>query len=135
MTLRPPGDVDGDAIVEIFTFKQAMWDVLAIPVMPDDPHDVARKRIADTAASVALEVAWAVHPSYQGRGLAFEAMASVVDDAFAERDRARLAAITDPKNRASRSLMKRLGFVFDADIQAHGVVQVRDVLDRDNTAG
>ena len=55
MTLRPPGDVD--AVAGIFTFKVAMWDVLAIPVMPDDPHDVARQRIADTAAGVALEVA------------------------------------------------------------------------------
>ena len=96
---------------------------------------MARKRIADTAAGVALEVAWAVHPSYQRRGLAFEAMASVVDYAFAERDCARLVAITDPKNRASRALMERLGFVFDADIQAHGVARVRDALDHDNTAG
>jgi len=30
--------------------------------------------------------------------------------------------------------MERLGFVFDADIQAHGVAQVRYALDRGNTA-
>ena len=170
MTLRPLDDGDVDAVAAMFTFKDAMWDVLAIPGMPDDPHEVARKRIADskagwrdhgagflaivlrdedhfvgycgfvnpskgeadTAAGVALEVAWAVHPSYQRHGVASEAMAPVVDYAFADRDCARLVAITDPKNRASRVLMKRLGFVFDADIHAYGVAQVRYVLGRDD---
>ncbi len=170
LTLRPLDDGDVDAVAEIFTCKEAMWDVLAIPGMPDDPHEVARKRIvdskagwrdhgagflaivlrdegrfvgycgfvnpskgeADTSTGVALEVAWAVHPSFQRRGVALEAMTPVVDYAFADRGRARLVAITDPKNEASRALMERLGFVFDTDIHAYGVAQVRYVLDRDD---
>ncbi len=172
LTLRPLDDGDVDAVAEIFTFKAAMWDVLSIPGMPDDPHDVARKRIADskagwrdhgagflaivlrdesrvvgycgfvnpskgetdTAAGGMLEVAWAVHPAYQRRGLASEAMALVIDYAFDERDCARLVGITDPKNQASRAAMERLGFVFDADIHAYGVAQVRYMIDREKTA-
>ena len=168
LTLRPLDDGDVDAVAEIFTFKEAMWDVLAIPGMPDDPHEVAKQRIADskagwrdhgagflaialrdqgrvvgycgfvnpstgeadTAADGVLEVAWAVHPSYQRRGLASEAMALVIDYAFVDRDCARLVGITDPKNQASRAAMERLGFVFDADIHAYGVAQVRYVLVR-----
>ena len=61
-------------------------------------------------------------------------MAPIIDYAFADRDCTRLVGITDPKNQASRALMERLGFVFDADIHAYGVAQVRYVLDRDSTA-
>ena len=168
LTLRPLDDVD--VVAEIFSHKEAMWDVLSIPGMPDDPHEVARKRIADskagwrdhgagflaitlrgenrivgycgfvnpskgeadTAAGGMLEVAWAVHPAFQRRGLASEAMAPVIDFAFVDRDCARLVGITDPKNQASRAAMERLGFVYDADIQAYGVAQVRYVLDRED---
>ena len=48
LTLGPLDD--GDAVAEIFSHKEAMWDVLSIPGMPDDPHEVARKRIADSKA-------------------------------------------------------------------------------------
>ena len=168
LTLRPLDD--GDAVAELFTYKEAMWDVLAIPGMPDDPHEVAKRRIADSLAGWrdhgagflaiilrdegrfvgycgfvnpskgeadasavgTLEVAWAIYPSYQRRGVALEAMAPVIDYAFADRDCARLVGITDPKNQASRALMERLGFVFDADIHAYGVAQVRYVLERDD---
>ena len=168
LTLRPLDDGDVDAVAEIFSHKAAMWDVLSIPGMPDDPYEVARKRIADSkagwrdhgagflaitlrdecrvvgycgfvnpskgeaAAGGTLEVAWAVHPSYQRRGLASEAMAPVIDYAFVDRDCARLVGITDPKNQASRTAMERLSFVFDADIHAYGVAQLRYVLDRDD---
>ena len=173
LTLRPLDDGDVDAVAEIFSHKEAMWDVLSIPGMPDDPHEVAKMRIADskagwrdhgagflaitlrdecrvvgycgfvnpskgetdTAAGGMLEVAWAIHPSYQRRGLASEAMAPVIDYAFVDRDCARLVGITDPNNQASRTAMERLGFVFDAEVHAYGVAQVRYVLDRDNTAG
>ena len=37
----------------------------------------------------------------------------------------------DPGNRASRALIGRLGFVFDADIHVYGTAQVRYVLDRE----
>ena len=169
LTLRPLDDSDVDAVAEMFSHKEAMWDPLSISGMPIDPRDVALKRIADatagwrdhgagflamflrdagrfvgycgfvnpskgeadTAADGVLEVAWAVHPSHQRHGLASEAMAPVIDYAFRVRDCTKLVAITDPTNQASRGLMERLGFVFDADIHAYGVAQVRYVLDRE----
>ena len=41
----------------------------------------------------------------------------------------------DPGNRASRALIGRLGFAFDADIHAYGAAQVRYVLDREAYLG
>ncbi len=59
-------------------------------------------------------------------------MASVLDDAFAVRAGARLVAITDPENLASRTLTERLGFAFDGQIQASGTVQLRYQLTRES---
>ena len=77
-----------------------------------------------------LEVGWAIHPAYQRRGLASEAAWPVLEYAFGRRGFARLVAITHPDNHASRALMERLGFAFDAGIDAYGAPQVRYVLDR-----
>ncbi len=38
LTLRPLDGTDVDAVAEMFAFTEAMWDVLAIPGMPGDPH-------------------------------------------------------------------------------------------------
>ena len=80
--------------------------------------------------AVALEVGWGIHPAFQRRGLAREAMTPILGYAFGERGCARLVAITDPENQASRTLTERLGFAFDSEIQAYGTVQVRYVLTR-----
>ena len=91
----------------------------------------AAKAEADGGSGAALEVGWGMHPSFQRRGLAREAMAAVLDYAFGPRRCARLIAITDPRNLASRGLATGLGFTFEREIQAYGAVQVRYVLDRD----
>ncbi len=89
---------------------------------------------AETAGNgdVFLEVGWGIHPAFQRRGLAREAMGPVLDHAFHARGCARLVAITDPENLASRTLTERLGFVFDAEIQAYGTIQVRYALTRED---
>jgi len=81
---------------------------------------------------VVLEVGWGIHPTFQRRGLAREAMATVLDYAFGERGCTRLVAITDPENHASRTLTERLGFTFASEIQAYGTVQVRYQLTRED---
>jgi len=88
---------------------------------------------AETEADddVILEVGWGIHPAFQRRGLAREAMAPVIDFAFGDRGCTRLIAITDPENYASRTLTERLGFAFDSEIQAYGTVQVRYALNRE----
>jgi RimJ/RimL family protein N-acetyltransferase len=55
LTLRPLDNGDIDAVAEIFSPREDMWDVLSIPGMTDDPHEVARKRIADS------KVGWRDH--------------------------------------------------------------------------
>jgi ribosomal-protein-alanine N-acetyltransferase len=89
--------------------------------------------MAETASreDVVLEVGWGIHPAFQRRGLAREAMAPVLDYAFTNRECARLVAITDPENHASRSLTERLGFSFVTEIQAYGTVQLRYELTRE----
>lgn len=88
---------------------------------------------AETAGGgdVVLEVGWGIHPAFQRRGLAREAMAPVLEYAFGERGCTRLVAITDPENHASRSLTERLGFTFGEEIRAYGTVQVRYQLTRE----
>ena len=92
-------------------------------------------QMADTTGvgggDITLEVGWGIHPAFQRRGLAREAMTPVLDYAFDTRGCARLVAITDPENYASRTLTERLGFTFDAEIQAYGTIQVRYELTRE----
>jgi RimJ/RimL family protein N-acetyltransferase len=78
-----------------------------------------------------LEVGWGIHPAYQRRGLAREAMAPILDYAFNQRGCARLIAVTDPENHASQTLSHYLGFEFESEINAYGTIQVRYALDRD----
>ena len=75
---------------------------------------------------------WGIHPAFQRRGLAREAMERVLDDAFAVRGCARLVAIADPETLASRTLTERLGFAFDGQIEASGTVQPRYQLTRES---
>lgn len=89
------------------------------------------KSAAGGSCDSVLEVGWGIHPAFQRRGLATEAMRPVLDDAFNRRRIDRLVAVTDPGNRASRALIGLLGFAFDADIHAYGVAQVRYVLYRE----
>jgi RimJ/RimL family protein N-acetyltransferase len=79
----------------------------------------------------ALEVGWGIHPAYQRRGLAGEAMKPVLDYAFSQRGCDKLIAITDPENYASQTLSLRLGFEFESEINAYGTLQERYVLERE----
>ena len=85
----------------------------------------------DLHDSTALEVGWGIHPAYQRRGLAREAMTPILDYAFNQRGCDRLIAITDPENHASQTLSQYLGFEFDSEINAYGTVQVRYALERE----
>ena len=77
-------------------------------------------------------VGWGIDPAVQRRGLARHVRASVLDDACAGRGGARLVAIADPENLASRTLTERLGFAIDGQIQASGTVQPRYQLTRES---
>ncbi len=56
------------------------------------------------------EIGFILHPDQWGRGLAAEALAPVIDRAFAVHKLDRVVADVDPRNGASLRLLTRLGF-------------------------
>jgi RimJ/RimL family protein N-acetyltransferase len=55
------------------------------------------------------EIGFVLHPDYQGRGIAREAAAAMLDLAFGELGLHRVYGRTDARNAASAALMRRLG--------------------------
>ena len=55
-----------------------------------------------------VEIGWHLHPDAWGHGYATEAAEAVLDDAFS-RGLAKVLAVTDPENPASRAVCRRLG--------------------------
>lgn len=64
-----------------------------------------------------------------GQGIATEAVTAVLDRLFAEGQR-RVFADVDPDNRASRALLKRLGFTLEGRLRAEWEthIGVRDTM-------
>ncbi len=60
------------------------------------------------------EVGYALHPHYQGRGLAREALDAVIDFGFQQLGLHSIEANINPGNDASRQLLLRCGFVQEA---------------------
>ena len=61
-----------------------------------------------------LELAFELHPNYQGRGLMTQALTKIIDIGFKDMGAERIEAYTIPSNAASIKLLKRLGFTNDA---------------------
>lgn len=57
------------------------------------------------------EIGFIFHPDHWGQGYAAEALASVIDRAFAVHGLPAIEADVDPRNAASLKLLARLGFV------------------------
>lgn len=60
-------------------------------------------------AGTQAEVGYTFAPAFQGRGLATEAVKTLLNHAFTERGLHRIWGVTDPRNTPSVKLMKRLG--------------------------
>jgi RimJ/RimL family protein N-acetyltransferase len=67
-----------------------------------------------TLENAGLEIGWAFHPDFQGRGLATEAASAVLAIAFEEAGAHRVHANLDARNTASASLCRRLGMRHEA---------------------
>jgi len=65
------------------------------------------------AFTPAVEVGWRLMPAYWGRGYALEAARAAVDDGFGRIGLAEIVAYTVPANRASWTVMQRLGMTRD----------------------
>jgi len=68
----------------------------------------------------APEIGWGLSPAFQGKGLAFEAAAAVVDWAEQHLKAERLVCMIGPDNGPSLALAGRLGFVRYADTTYNG---------------
>ena len=57
-----------------------------------------------------IELGVTIAKEFQGRGFANEAMMNVMDLLFSQQKKHRIIASIDPRNKASQSLLERLGF-------------------------
>ena len=67
--------------------------------------DAERKRV---------EIGYTLHPAYQGRGLATEAVGTLVEQLFSEYKAEEVTALVDARNPPSWRLLERLGFEREA---------------------
>jgi RimJ/RimL family protein N-acetyltransferase len=67
------------------------------------------------------ELGWILHPNYQGRGYAREAVAAVLELAFHQADLHRVYARCDGRNEPSWRLMERLGMRREAHFHEHAI--------------
>ena len=65
------------------------------------------------AFTPAVEAAWRLMPAYWGKGYAVEAARAAIDDGFGRVGLAEIVAYTVPRNRASWTVMERLGMTRD----------------------
>ena len=76
------------------------------------------------------EIGWWLTRSHWGRGLATEAAAPALRDAFERVRLNKLISVARPDNTASRRIMEKLGLEFEADFESQGVALVRYAIDR-----
>jgi ribosomal-protein-alanine N-acetyltransferase len=80
--------------------------------------DAASDRLIGTSAVFALdlkqgraEIGYSLHPEWQGRGLATEALRLILGYLFDQLQLRRVEADIDPRNEASWRLLEKLGFI------------------------
>jgi RimJ/RimL family protein N-acetyltransferase len=66
-----------------------------------------------------VELGITLAPTHQGRGLAAEALGSVLEYVFGRLGKHRVAAVTDAENHAAAGLLRRLGFRQEAHCIEH----------------
>lgn len=71
------------------------------------------------------EIGWWLDRSHWGRGLATEAAAAALRDAFERVRLPRVISVAMPENRASIRIMEKIGLRFDAGFESQGVRLVR----------
>ena len=76
------------------------------------------------------EIGWWLARRYWGRGLATEAAAAALKDAFERVRLERITSVARPENAASIRVMKKLGLEFDCEFEYEGVRLVRYALGR-----
>jgi RimJ/RimL family protein N-acetyltransferase len=77
-----------------------------------------------------LEIGWWLARAYWGRGLATEAAAAALRDAFERVQLDRVVSIAMPANTASRRIMEKLSLEFECEFEHDGLRLVRYAIDR-----
>lgn len=131
LRLRPaqPGDLDAFHAILSDPRAMAYWSSpphadLArtakfldetIAILPGEGEDFVVELNGVAIGKVGLyrfpEIGFIFHPDHWGRGYAAEALAPVIDRAFAVHGLPAIEADVDPRNAASLKLLARLGFV------------------------
>lgn len=66
------------------------------------------------------EIAYMLARPWQGLGLATEAAAAVLDDAWRRYDLSRIHAVVDAPNQPSRRVLERLGMTLHGEVEVYG---------------
>lgn len=104
------------------------------PVVPDTPGTWLQLAVVTLEAAAVIgdcgihfraddprqvELGISLAPTHQGRGLAAEALGSVLEYVFDRLGKHRVAAVTDAENHAAAGLLRRLGFRQEAHYIEH----------------
>lgn len=73
------------------------------------------------------EISYHLAEGYQGQGFGTAAVTQLVDLVFKQTELARLFALISVRNRPSRALAEKLGFVHEGTLRAHFVIRGRRV--------
>lgn len=131
LRLRPARPDDLDAFHAILTHPRAMaywstpphddiaqsrdWLERTMAIDPREGEDFVIELDGVAIGKAGLfcfpEIGFILHPDHWGRGFATEALAPVLDRAFARHRLPAVEADVDPRNLASLKLLGRLGFV------------------------
>lgn len=66
-----------------------------------------------------LELAFELHPDYQGKGLMTQALKTIIDIGFNTMQAVRIEAFTLTDNTPSIKLLEKLGFIHEAELQKY----------------
>jgi len=110
----PATELTVDAILERRMAKASIEHegdgILALAILrgPDVPVGEMMLRFVSEEHATG-EVGWTIHPDHQGQGLATEGAGAFLRLGFEGLDLHRITAGCDPRNRASRRVMERIG--------------------------
>ncbi|MCA9837502.1 MAG: GNAT family N-acetyltransferase [Trueperaceae bacterium] len=106
--------INGCKVVEPFTANDSFQFAVALKESDELIGDLYFKM--DEAGKQA-EIGYTFDPRFQGKGLATEAVKTLINHAFKEQGLHRIYGITDPRNAPSINLMKRLGMKQEAQLR------------------
>lgn len=138
MTRTLGGPRDGTRVVADLERWRTHWDTYGFGLWILRRRDTGAPvgwtmlTATDTGGPAGVEVGWSVAADRWRQGLATEAGAEAVRIAFVDLGLDALVSLTLPHNAASRGVMEKLGFRYDADVAHAGLPHVLYRLTRED---